>query len=342
MRMITFTKKKIKRVAAISSMIAAAVAVGAVAIVTSVGTQAAGRQLPIYCVERGDNKIALTFDVAWENSNTEELIDILDEYDATATFFITGDWCDRYPEDVERFYSAGHEIQNHSDQHPHVEGINVNDLISDTKECSRKIEMITGEAPTLYRAPYGEYDDSLLTTLNGMGMQVIQWDVDSIDWKEPSAEQITARVVGGAKSGSILLFHNDLENTTEALPGLLKQLKDKGFEFVSVSELIYHDNYSIDAAGKQIPDQKTALDINITPENVDAVIAQYSTEIAAAGFTEEQIAQAAQAIKNGAEIPQEVLAVISQAGIEIPVSGSAVIDTNVPAESAAGKDSAAK
>lgn len=339
MRMITFTKKKIKRVVAISSMIAAAVAVGAVAIVTSVGTQAAGRQLPIYCVERGDNKIALTFDVAWENSNTEELIDILDEYDAKATFFITGDWCDRYPEDVERFYSAGHEIQNHSDQHPHVEGINVNDLISDTKECSRKIEMITGEAPTLYRAPYGEYDDSLLTTINGMGMQVIQWDVDSIDWKEPSAEQITARVVGSTKSGSILLFHNDLENTTQALPDLLKQLADNGFEFVTVSELIYHENYSIDAAGKQVPDQKTALDINITPENVDAVIAQYSTEIAAAGFTEEQVALAAQAVKNGAEIPQEVLAVISQADVEIPVSSSAVVDTS---SSSSAENSAVK
>lgn len=150
---------------------------------------------------------------------------------------------------------------------------------------------------------------------------------DSIDWKEPSAQQITARVVGGTKSGSILLFHNDLENTTEALPELLKQLKEKGFEFVSVSELIYHDNYSIDATGKQIPDQKTALDINITPENIDAVIARYSAEIAAAGFTEEQAALAAQAVKNGAEIPQEVLAVISQAGIEIPVS-SAVVNTS--------------
>ncbi len=166
---------------------------------------------------------------------------------------------------------------------------------------------------------------------------------DSIDWKEPSAEQITARVVGGTKSGSILLFHNDLENTTEALPKLLEQLKEKGFEFVSVSELIYHDNFSIDAAGKQIPDQKTALDINITPENVDAVIAQYSAEIAAAGFTEEQVALAAQAVKNGAEIPQEVLAVISQAGVEIPVS--AVVDTSgsSSAENSAVKgDSAAK
>jgi len=181
MRMITFTKKKIKRVAAISSMAAAAVAVAAVAVVTSVGTQAQGKLVPIYNVDRSDNKIALTFDVAWENSNTEQLIEILDEYDAEATFFITGDWCDRYPEDVKMFYDAGHEIQNHSNEHPHVEGINVNDLISDTKECSRKIEMITGETPTLYRAPYGEYDDSLITTVEGMGMKVIQWDVEAID-----------------------------------------------------------------------------------------------------------------------------------------------------------------
>ena len=181
MRMITFTKKKVKRIAAISSMVAAAVAVGAFAIVSSVGTQAAERKLPIYCVDRADNKIALTFDVAWENSNTQELIEILDEYDAKATFFVTGDWCDRYPEDVEMFHSAGHEIQNHSDQHPHVEGINVNDLIADTKECSRKIEMLTGEKPTLYRAPYGEYDDVMLTTVEGMGMKVIQWDVEPLD-----------------------------------------------------------------------------------------------------------------------------------------------------------------
>ena len=149
--------------------------------ITSVSSQAAARKLPIYRVERGDNKIALTFDVAWENSNTDDLIKILAEFDAPSTFFITGDWCDRYPEDVKKFYDAGHEIQNHSDQHPHVEGINVNDLITDTREASRKIKMITGVEPTLYRAPYGEYDDSALTTLEGMGMKVIQWDVEALD-----------------------------------------------------------------------------------------------------------------------------------------------------------------
>lgn len=181
MQMIAFTKKKVKRIAAVASMAAATVAVGALAIFTSVGTQAAQRMLPIYSVERSDNKIALTFDVAWENSNTQQLIDVLDKYDVEATFFITGDWCDRYPEDVKKFFDAGHEIQNHSDQHPHVEEINVNELISDTKECSRKIEMITGVEPKLYRAPYGEYDDSLITTIEGMGMKPIQWDVEPLD-----------------------------------------------------------------------------------------------------------------------------------------------------------------
>ncbi len=181
MRMITLTKKKIKRLTLAGALTAAAVAVGIGAVLTSVGTQATERLLPIYCVERGDKKISLTFDVAWENSNTQELIDTLDEYDARATFFVTGDWCDRYPEDVKMFADAGHEIQNHSDQHPHVKGANVNELISDTKAASLKIKDITGKEPTLYRAPYGEYDNSLITTVQGMGMNVIQWDVEALD-----------------------------------------------------------------------------------------------------------------------------------------------------------------
>ncbi len=325
MQLVTFTKKKVKRIITVASMAAAAVAVGAVAVVTSVGTQAAERRLPIYNVERGDNKIALTFDVAWENSNTAELIEILDEFDAEATFFVTGDWCDRYPEDVMMFYEAGHEIQNHSDQHPHVEGINVNELISDTKACSTKIEMLTGEKPTLYRAPYGEYDDSLITTIEGMGMNPIQWDVDSIDWKEPTPAEITEKVVSGVKSGSIVLFHNDLKNTTEALPDILTALRDKGYEFVSVSDLIYHEDYTIDSTGRQVPVSKSSLDISA--ENVDEVMAQYSEEIAAAGFTYEQVAAAASAIKNGGEIPEEILAVMANIAVPLKTPESETLET---------------
>lgn len=310
MRMITFTKKKIKRIAVAGVLAAATVAVGVGAVLTSVGTKAAERMLPIYSVDRGDKKISLTFDVAWENSNTDDLIEILGEFDARATFFVTGDWCDRYPEDVLKFYNAGHEIQNHSDRHPHVQGINVNDLISDTREAARKITMITGEQPTLYRAPYGEYDDSMLTTLEGMGYKVIQWDVDSIDWQEPTPDEIKSRILDGTKSGSILLFHNDLDNTTEALPQILTELKNGGYEFVPVSELIYSDNYTMDSSGKQIPNSQSSLDLSA--DNIDEVMKQYSDSLSEMGLTDEQMAMAAAAVKGGAEIPASVYDAITQ------------------------------
>lgn len=306
MKAVTFTKKQIKRAAAVAAFAVAAAAAAITLIATSVGSRAEKRLLPIYSTECGDKKIAVTFDVAWENSNTDELIGILKDNDAKATFFITGDWCDRYPADVKKFHEAGHEIENHSDQHPHVLGANVNDLIADTRECSRKIEMLTGEAPTLYRAPYGEFDDSLITTLDGMGMKVIQWDVDSVDWKKPSAADIKKKVLKGVKPGSILLFHNDLENTTEALPEILSELKAQGYKFVTVNELIYKDNYTIDANGTQKPSADDA--VKISDEKIDEVMAKYSDVIAALGLSDKQIAQAREALKSGdlSALPKEL------------------------------------
>ena len=297
MRAVTFTKKQLKRAGAVAAAAAAAAAVVITAVVTSAGGRADQRRLPIYCVERSDKKIAVTFDVAWENSNTAALLEILENNGAKATFFVTGDWCDRYPDDVKAFYDAGHSVENHSDQHPHVEGININDLINDTKECSRKIKMITGEEPTLYRAPYGEFDDNLLTTISGLGLKTIQWDVDSVDWKKPSAADIRKKVLKNVKSGSILLFHNDLENTTAALPEILSELRSQGYSFVTVNDLIYQDNYTIDSTGKQIPVNTSAIDFS--EENIQQVMAQYSDVIAAAGITEQQLALAVSAIRSG-------------------------------------------
>lgn len=322
MKAITFTKKQIKRAAAIAAFGIAAAAAAVTLIATSVGTRAEKRLLPIYSAECSDKKIAITFDVAWENSNTDELIEILKDNDARATFFITGDWCDRYPDDVKKFFEAGHEIENHSDQHPHVLGANVNDLISDTRECSRKIKMLTGEEPTLYRAPYGEYDDSLITTLDGMGMKVIQWDVDSVDWKKPSAADIKKKVLKGVKPGSILLFHNDLENTTEALPEILSNLQSQGYKFVALEDLIYMDNYTIDSNGKQIPTAEGAL--TISAEKVEEVMAQYSDMFAAFDLTDEQIAQAQEAIKSGdvSALPEEIRPFALEVMARVTESGS--------------------
>lgn len=331
MKAVTFTKKQIKRAAAVAAFTVAAAAAAITLVATSVGSRAEKRLLPIYSTECTDKKIAVTFDVAWENSNTDELISILKDNDAKATFFVTGDWCDRYPEDVKKFFDAGHDIENHSDKHPHVMGANVNDLIADTRECSRKIKMLTGEEPTLYRAPYGEFDDSLITTLDGMGMKVIQWDVDSVDWKKPTAAEIKKKVLKGVKPGSILLFHNDLENTTEALPEILSELKAQGYKFVTVNDLILKDNYTIDNNGTQKPSADAA--VKITDEMLDEVMTKYADVISALGLSEKQIAEAREALKSGniSALPkelqpfaQEVMASVS----EPPAASEPTSDVN--------------
>lgn len=177
----TMTKKQILRIISVVLFGLLAAAIIIFAVFNAVTASADERKLPIYCVDRGDNKIALTFDCAWGNSNTDELLRILENANAKATFFVTGEFCDKYPEDVKKFYDAGHSVQNHSDIHPHVKGMNINSLIEDTRECSRKIKMITGEEPALYRSPYGEFDDNVITTVEGMGLKVVQWSVEAID-----------------------------------------------------------------------------------------------------------------------------------------------------------------
>lgn len=257
--MLTASKKRMMRTVTVVLAVLVGVGIIIAAVMSSFKVAAAEKKLPIYCVSRGDNKIALTFDCAWGNSNTDLLLQLLKDADAKATFFVTGEFCDKYPEDVKKMYDAGHEIGNHSDVHPHVEGININDLIEDTRECSRKIKMITGEEPKLYRAPYGEYDNNVVNTIEGMGLKMIQWSVDSIDWQEPDADNITKRICDGTVSGSILLFHNDLENTAQALPDLLTALKQKGYTFERVSDMVYFDSYHIDNSGMQIYDVTALL-----------------------------------------------------------------------------------
>ena len=286
--MLTYTvsKKKLLRTAVITLAVLVIAGIIIMAVMSSMKVSAADKKLPIYAVSRSDNKIALTFDCAWGNSNIDLLLGLLKDAGAKATFFVTGEFCDKYPEDVKKMYNAGHEIGNHSDLHPHVEGMNINDLIEDTRKCSQKIKMITGEEPKIYRAPYGEYDNNVVTTIEGMGMKMIQWSVDSIDWKEPEPETIIKRIEKDTVSGSILLFHNDLENTSLALPKLLTDLKQKGFVFSTVSDTVYYDSYHIDHSGLQIFDVTALLP---TVKYSDNELLNETMEIFRQNLTLEQI-----------------------------------------------------
>lgn len=210
------------------------------------------RLLPIYCVETDKKQVAISFDAAWGNDDTQQLIDILKEYDVPATFFVVGAWVDKYPESVKALNDAGHQIQNHSNTHPHLPQLSKTQMKDEIESCNKKIEAITGKCPTLLRPPYGDYDNALIEVMDELNMKTIQWDVDSLDWKDTATpENICQRVTSKVKNGSIVLFHNDADHTPAALPNILKCLKDEGYEFVFIEDLIYKDNYEIKHDGTQ-------------------------------------------------------------------------------------------
>ena len=216
-----------------------------------VGAAATERELPIYCVQRDGKFASMTFDAAWGNEDTQQLIDILGRYGVKATFFVVGEWVDKYPESVKALHDAGHEVMNHSDVHPHMSKMSARDIVAEVNAANEKIEAVTGVRPTLFRCPYGEYDDNVVGTINGMGMQVIQWNVDSLDWKDLDANAIYDRVTSRMEPGSIVLFHNAAKHTPEALPSILENLLSEGYRLVPVSELLLEGDYYIDHTGKQ-------------------------------------------------------------------------------------------
>ena len=211
-----------------------------------VGVSASKRSLPVYCVQRDDKTVAVSFDAAWGNEDTQMLIDILDQYGVNATFFVVGDWVDKYPESVRALADAGNEVMNHSTSHAHFSKLSHNEIVRDVNLCSDKIEQITGVRPTLFRCPYGEYDDHVIQAVNSLGMTAVQWDVDSLDWKGISAEEIQRRVLDRVQPGSIVLFHNAAENTPEALPGILESLIANGYRIVPISQLLLQGDCFID------------------------------------------------------------------------------------------------
>ena len=225
----------------------------AVTVPAAVSTAATERQLPIYCVKRDQKVCSVSFDAAWGDASTQSLVDILNKYNVHATFFVVGDWVDRYPESVKALADAGNEVMNHSNDHAHFSKLSGDEIVRNVNTCCDKIEAVTGVRPTLFRCPYGEYDDHVVESINGMGIHTIQWDVDSLDWKDYDAETIFNRVKDKVQPGSIVLFHNAALHTPEALPQIIEYLLAEGYTIVPVSELLLDGDYTIDHTGRQCP-----------------------------------------------------------------------------------------
>ena len=244
-----------KAPAALCCLALAALMFFAVNYPAAVGAAATQRQLPIYCVRRDQKLVSISFDAAWGNEDTQQLIDILSRYGVTATFFVVGEWVDKYPESVKALHDAGHEVMNHSNTHAHYPQLSADRVVADLNACNDKIEAVTGVRPTLVRLPYGDYDNNAINAVRSIGMEPIQWDVDSLDWKDLSAEEITARVTSRVCPGSIVLFHNAAKHTPEALPSVIEALLREGYTFVPISQLLLDGPYTIDHTGRQCPAQ---------------------------------------------------------------------------------------
>lgn len=249
MKVIVLRKKKLMGIAALC--LTAVIAVGTVFTAGAVQASAKATQLPVYSVETQEKKITLGINCAWDEPKIEELLDILDKYQAKATFFVVGQWCYKYPDLVKLIAERGHEVGNHSDTHPDMTKMSREQIAADIEAAGAKIEKLTGKRPTMFRAPSGAYNDLVIETARGLGYEVIQWDVDSVDWKDPAVEKIVTRVTEKSGPGSICLFHAGKTNTLEALPQILEQLTKEGYTFVPAGELVYPSPYTIDANGRQ-------------------------------------------------------------------------------------------
>lgn len=209
------------------------------------------RLVPVYSVETDKKQVAISFDAAWGADKTEGILEILKEYNVSATFFLVGFWVDEYPETVKAIDEAGIEIGTHSNKHPDMAKLSAEEIKEELTTSVQKIENITGKTVELFRAPYGSYSNTLLEEVARENLITIQWDVDTLDWKGLSAAEMCDRVMKNVKNGSIILMHNNSDNILDGLTMILDRLTMQGYEITSVGELVYHDGYEIDRNGVQ-------------------------------------------------------------------------------------------
>ena len=242
----------------ITLLVMAFVAIGTFLMAHTLSDAVSGqaRLIPIYNVDTQENKVAITFNCA-ASGDIDNILGTLENHGIKCTFFLLGSWSDNYPDEVQKIYDAGHEIGNHGYSHKDLPTMNYEKIMLDIQKCNETVRNITGHSPVLFRAPSGAYDNKTISAAEDLGMTTIQWDVDSIDWKNISASEIVERVTTRVKNGSIIQLHTGTKYTAEALPLILDFLETNNFQCVTVSELIYHDDYFIDNNGMQIRESHT-------------------------------------------------------------------------------------
>jgi polysaccharide deacetylase family sporulation protein PdaB len=195
----------------------------------------------IYKVPTDEKKLALTFDISWGEERTIPILEILQKYNVkNATFFLSGPWSRDHPEIVKKIQEMGFEIGSHGYKHVNYSRLSEKEIQEQIERAHVILKEITGEAPKLIRTPNGDFDKRVIRIANDMGYEVIQWDTDSLDWRNPGVDTIVNRVLSKAHPGDIILMHasDSCKQTHLALPAIIEGLRKQGYEFVTVSQLI--------------------------------------------------------------------------------------------------------
>lgn len=252
MRFLIITKRSLLIIILCVILGIASISIGLNSVSEAVATASTERVIPIYSVDTKDKVCAISFDAAWGNEQTDDLLDTLDEYEVKTTFFLVGSWVKKYPESVKKIAEKGHDVGNHSSTHAHMPALSADKMKKEITDCNERVKKLTGKSPTLFRAPYGDYDNNVVNMVKSLDMYCVQWNIDSLDWKDPSVEQIVKNCTDKLVPGSIILLHNGAANTPAALPKIIEGIKDKGYKIVPISKLLPKGGYTTDVTGKMI------------------------------------------------------------------------------------------
>ncbi|NLN86424.1 MAG: polysaccharide deacetylase family sporulation protein PdaB [Syntrophomonadaceae bacterium] len=202
--------------------------------------QANHKLKPVYDVKTDQKVVALTFDISWGNNTPMPVIEILKENGIRSTFFLSGPWVKQYPEVPQRIKQDGHEVASHGYRHINLSNLSKSEIKEEIMKAHNNIKEVTGIDANLIRTPNGDYNDQVIAAAHEINYEVIQWSVDSLDWMNPGVNSIVERVSKKVHPGAIILMHasDTCKQPTTALPVVIKNLKDQGYEFVTVSQLL--------------------------------------------------------------------------------------------------------
>ena len=225
-----------------------------------------GKLKPIYSASVPTQSIGLTFDISWGEKNAEPILDILKREGIHATFFLSSPWAEKHQALVQRMVADGHEIGSHGNRHIDLNTLGAGEIQQEISSSQQVLEKISGQKIRLIRVPNGAYDNKVVSVAHSMGYQVIQWSVDSLDWKRPGPAAVVNNVLNGlrpgqgAKAGDIILFHasDSAPDTIQALPIVIEQLKKKGFTLEPVGKLLTEATATFPPESRMTKEQEPA------------------------------------------------------------------------------------